>query len=86
MPADLVPLCLMSFYDELRPEARETISEFERAGIEIKIISGDNPHTVAALAQQAGFGGDGEPSGRNRLCCGPKKGRRAVVLYRDELV
>jgi len=61
MPADLVPLCLMSFYDELRPEARATISEFERAGIEIKIISGDNPHTVAALAQQAGFGGDGEP-------------------------
>jgi cation-transporting ATPase E len=61
VPADLVPLCLLSFRDELRPEARETLSEFERAGVEIKIISGDNPHTVAALARQAGFGEEGEP-------------------------
>jgi len=58
---NLTVLCLLSFRDELRTEARETLNEFERAGIEIKIISGDNPHTVASLARQAGFGEDGEP-------------------------
>jgi cation-transporting ATPase E len=56
LPAGLVSLGLLSFHDELRPEARETLAAFERAGIELKIISGDNPHTVAALARQAGFG------------------------------
>jgi cation-transporting ATPase E len=31
---------------------------FRAAGIEVKVISGDNPHTVAALARQAGLGDD----------------------------
>jgi cation-transporting ATPase E len=60
LPGDLVPLCMLSFRDELRPEARETLKAFERAGVELKIISGDNPHTVAALAAQVGFGREGE--------------------------
>src|SRR5690606_26057992 len=29
-----------------------------RAGVRLKVISGDNPHTVAALAKQAGLPGD----------------------------
>ena len=62
MPTNLIPLCLLSFRDELRPDARETLRKFTRAGVEIKIISGDNPHTVAALARQAGFRGEGKPN------------------------
>jgi cation-transporting ATPase E len=61
VPDNLAPLCLLSFRDELRPEAGQTLRAFERAGVELKIISGDNPHTVVALARQAGFGGQGEP-------------------------
>lgn len=61
LPTRLVPLCLLSFHDELRPEARMTLDEFERAGVEVKIISGDHPHTVAALARQTGFGPEGRP-------------------------
>ncbi|MDX2077396.1 MAG: HAD-IC family P-type ATPase, partial [bacterium] len=57
-PNDLKPMGLISLSDELRPEARETIENFIKAGITLKIISGDNPHTVAALAKQAGFKGD----------------------------
>ena len=60
LPDDLLPLCFLSFHDELRPEAERTIAEFDRAGIALKIISGDNPHTVAALAQQAGMERDGQ--------------------------
>ena len=55
LPDELQPLALLSFSDELRPEAQHTLSEFSTAGIRLKIISGDNPQTVAALARQAGF-------------------------------
>jgi len=58
LPSSLVPLALLSFDDQLRPEAYETLQGFFAAGIEVKIISGDNPQTVAALAKQAGLGAD----------------------------
>jgi cation-transporting P-type ATPase E len=58
LPADLYPLALLSFDDQLRPEAYETLQGFFAAGIEVKIISGDNPQTVAALAKQAGLGSE----------------------------
>lgn len=59
LPAGLYPLALLGFSDELRPEARQTLDGFARAGIELKIISGDNPRTVAAVARQAGLGDGG---------------------------
>lgn len=55
LPDKLHPLGCISFSDELREEAKETIEGFVKAGIKLKIISGDNPHTVAALAKQAGL-------------------------------
>ena len=58
LPADLVPLGLVSLADELRPKVRETLREFAAVGIEVKVISGDDPRTVAALATQAGLGGE----------------------------
>ena len=45
----LTPLGLISFTDELRPGVQETIASFHAANIELKVISGDNPATVAAL-------------------------------------
>jgi cation-transporting ATPase E len=57
LPAGLIPLGLVSFSDELRPEAQAALAGFAEAGIRLKIISGDNPQTVAALAKQAGFEG-----------------------------
>ena len=50
----LTPLGLVALADELRPKAKETIAAFANLGIQLKIISGDNPQTVAALARQAG--------------------------------
>ena len=55
LPPDLQPIGILRFSDQLRPEAYETIQGFAEAGIEVKIISGDNPQTVAALAKQAGL-------------------------------
>ncbi|MBX3013947.1 MAG: HAD-IC family P-type ATPase [Caldilineaceae bacterium] len=51
----LTPLALVTLQDELRPHAKETLRQFIDLGISLKIISGDNPQTVAALARQAGF-------------------------------
>jgi cation-transporting P-type ATPase E len=58
LPTNLVPLGILRFSDQLRPEAYETLAEFAKAGIRVKIISGDNPETVAALAKQAGLSDD----------------------------
>ena len=46
---------MVALEDELRPEAVETIDAFSRLGIRLKVISGDSPRTVAALARRAGF-------------------------------
>jgi cation-transporting ATPase E len=57
LPPAMEPLGLVALGDELRPEAREALSAFMQAGVQPKIISGDNPDTVAALARQAGLEG-----------------------------
>ena len=54
----LKPIGLVAFHDELRPDARATLEGFAQAGIRLKVISGDNPRAVAALARQAGLPGD----------------------------
>jgi cation-transporting P-type ATPase E len=54
----LTPLALVCLSDELRPHLRETLADFVDSGITLKVISGDNPATVAALAKQAGLPGD----------------------------
>ncbi len=60
LPSDLTALGLVVMRDETRPDAAEVINEFARAGIGLKVISGDHPDTVAALAGQAGLPIDGE--------------------------
>jgi cation-transporting ATPase E len=58
LPNKLIARGLVVLRDELRPEARETLEQFNRAGIQFKVISGDNPQTVAALAKQVGLRGN----------------------------
>ena len=54
---NLVPLGLLSLRDELRPQVQQTLQRFAELGVRIKVISGDNPRTVAALVQQVGIVG-----------------------------
>jgi cation-transporting P-type ATPase E len=55
LPHELALLGFITLGDELRPGMRQTLEAFQKAGVRLKIISGDNPGTVAALARQAGF-------------------------------
>jgi cation-transporting P-type ATPase E len=57
LPADLLPLGVLSLSNTLRTAVQEALAGFAQAGIQLKIISGDHPATVAALAQQAGLDG-----------------------------
>jgi len=54
LPA-LEPVALVVLADELRPGATETLAEFARQRVSVKVISGDDPGTVAALATHAGI-------------------------------
>jgi len=51
----LTPLALVVIADELRPNVGETLAAFADLGIHMKVVSGDDPATVAALARQAGL-------------------------------
>jgi cation-transporting ATPase E len=58
LPGGMHPLGLIALADELRAEAAETLAAFRASGVAVKIISGDDPETVASLARQAGLGPD----------------------------
>ena len=53
-------LALVVLSDELRPQVREAVGELRERGIVIKVLSGDDPRTVAAVAYRAGIE-DSEP-------------------------
>lgn len=55
LPVDLVPLALIVIQDNIRNEAIDAIRHFQDNGVEIKIISGDNPISVGEIASQVGI-------------------------------
>ena len=60
--ADLVVLALVGIVDPPRPEARDAIAEANRAGITVKMITGDHAATAASIGRQLGLARDGEPA------------------------
>ena len=53
-PENTTLLALIVIEDVLRRGAGETLDYFDKQGVNIKIISGDNPVTVSAVAARAG--------------------------------
>ena len=51
----LEPLAVVALADELRPDVPATLARFDEEGIALKVLSGDDPDTVAALATRAGL-------------------------------
>ena len=52
LPDDLSAVALVLFADEVRPDAAETVDYFLRENVRPKVISGDNPVTVSAIARR----------------------------------
>lgn len=77
LPDSLTPLGLISFSDELRPKVQDVLENFRKAGVALKLISGDNPVTVAALAYQAGF------SQEDHAISGIELARMAPLEFRE---
>jgi len=49
------PLALVLIEDTIRPDALQTIDYFKSSGVDVKVISGDNPLTVSMVAKRAGI-------------------------------
>jgi cation-transporting ATPase E len=52
------PACLVVLGETLRPEATETLGYFGEQTVRVVVMSGDNPLTVAAIAQELGLDGE----------------------------
>ena len=52
---NIVPIALILIEDTIRPDAIETINYFKQSGVEVKVISGDNPLTVSKISERAGI-------------------------------
>ena len=55
LPEGLEPLALMLLTDVIREEAPVTLAFFDSQEVDLKVISGDDPVTVAAIARRAGL-------------------------------
>lgn len=52
IPQDVTPLSLIVIEDTIRTDALDTIKFFKTMGVDIKVISGDNPLTVSRIAER----------------------------------
>ena len=55
LPAGLEPVGLFLITDVIREEAPDTLAFFDSQGVDLKVISGDDPVTVSAIAKKAGL-------------------------------
>jgi cation-transporting P-type ATPase E len=54
-PAGLRPLGIVVLAEQLRPNVKDTIAFLRGEGVEVKVLSGDAPQTVAAIARDVGI-------------------------------
>jgi cation-transporting ATPase E len=57
LPSDLSPVAIVLLLEEVRDDAAETLAYFRQQGVRVIVISGDNPHTVGAIARVVGLDG-----------------------------
>jgi cation-transporting ATPase E len=57
LPPDLEPIALVLLAENVRPDAADTLAYFADQGVSLKVISGDNPRTVSAVARSVGLPG-----------------------------
>ena len=80
LPPDLTPAALVTLTEQVRPDAAETLAYFAEQDVAIKVISGDNPVTVAAVARSVGLD-VGEPVDARTLPDEPEALRAVLATH-----
>jgi len=57
LPEGLDPVGLVVLEEKIRPDAEATIAYLHSQGVQIKVLSGDDPRTVASIAERVGIPG-----------------------------
>ncbi|WP_282837337.1 HAD-IC family P-type ATPase [Microbacterium flavum] len=55
LPDAPVAVAVLTFREKVREDAAQTLAYFREQGVGIRVISGDNPRTVAAIAREVGL-------------------------------
>ncbi|MGH3233939.1 MAG: HAD-IC family P-type ATPase [Streptosporangiaceae bacterium] len=61
LPQDLRPVAFILLVERLRSDIADAVVYFAAQGVALKVISGDSPHTVSAVAARAGLPRAGDP-------------------------
>ena len=78
-PDDVQPIGLVVLAERLRDNAAETVAFFTAQGVELKVLSGDAPATVGAIARDAGVPGVAEALNGEALPTDPGVLREAIL-------
>jgi len=88
LPSARLPLCLLLLEDTVKAEAPEILAWFVEQGLDLKVISGDHPATVAAVARRAGIPGADEgidartlPDGDEALADALTRGNSSPAVF-----
>jgi cation-transporting ATPase E len=67
LPDGLRPVALVVLAEHVREDAPDTLRFFAEQGVEVRVISGDNPVTVGAVARSVGVPGADHPYDARQL-------------------
>ena len=81
LPADRVPVALVVLAEKIRSEVVATLRHFAGQGMRLKVISGDNASTVAAVATSAGLPGSEISLSGTELPADPESCAKAIESH-----
>ena len=82
-PVGLVPVAFVILTDRVRETASTTLAYFARQGVDVRVLSGDHPQTVAAVARRVGLPGAEAPFDAKAL---PGNGRELADVLETHAV
>lgn len=74
LAGEVTPIALVTLSNPVRSNAKETFDYFTQQGVEIKVISGDNPLTASMAAAEAGI-----PNAERSLDCSTIRDKKELV-------
>jgi cation-transporting ATPase E len=79
LPDELAPVALITLEEQIRPDAAATLRYFAAQDVTVKVVSGDHPATVAAIARMLQLPGAGHAVDARDLPADPDRLAEAVA-------